>query len=62
MEGGWTVIRWYFISLVIVQDGFQAFLGWKYLNSTNQYKVTLVYLLINSILIYYMHDLFNLFL
>ncbi|AOV08129.1 DUF4181 domain-containing protein [Sporosarcina ureilytica] len=60
-EVEWNVARWYFISLVIAQNGLQFILEWKYLKSTNQYIVTLIYLLIGSVLIYNMENLIGLF-
>lgn len=60
-EVDWNVTRWYFISLVIAQNGLQFILEWKYLKNTNQYLVTLIHLLLGTILIYNMQNLIELF-
>lgn len=54
IEADRSVIKWFWISYLIILLGFQALLEWKYLKDSNQYVTTFIFLLLGVALIYNM--------
>ncbi|RWR04835.1 DUF4181 domain-containing protein [Siminovitchia fortis] len=54
IEADRSVIKWFWISYLIILLGFQAILEWKYLKDSNQYVTTFIFLLLGVALIYNM--------
>ncbi len=48
-----NVIKWYWICFLIVSIGFQSFMEWKYLKTSKQYVITLTYLLLALVIMYF---------
>lgn len=45
-------LKWYWIVYFTINFGFQSFLEWKYLKNSNQYIVTLIFLMLVVILFF----------
>lgn len=48
-----NVIKWYWTCFLIVSIGFQSFMEWKYLKTSKQYVITLTYILLAPVIIYF---------
>ncbi|KAB7709095.1 DUF4181 domain-containing protein [Bacillus aerolatus] len=48
------VMKWYWISYLILSLGFQSFVQWKYLKNSKEYVITLIFLMLGLMLIYNM--------
>ena len=48
-----NVIKWYWICFLIVSIGFQSFMEWKYLKTSKQYVITLTYILLALVIMYF---------
>ncbi|MFX3631512.1 MAG: hypothetical protein ACE3L7_33880 [Candidatus Pristimantibacillus sp.] len=48
------VIKWFSMIVMMVSTGFQIFIHWKYLESSKEYIVALIVLVVGVILIYFL--------
>lgn len=49
-----SVMKWFFIILIIVALGFQSWIDWKYVKNSKQYKVSIMVLILGVILVLFL--------
>ena len=52
MEQETSVLKWYYMIVLISVQGFQSIMEWKYLKNSKQYVSTLIYLILGIVFIY----------